>query len=150
MERMEKMKRQKILKYCLGLLGAILLFVIAFCWGWEYYKSGLIAVKHIDGKYGKAFYGVEVTGKDAGNRIEVYARIMIGGMNRFYCHNCGKIGIAKDWEEARTKFSDIRFDGKTLLKCYVTDIYHSYERFGEKISKRHFCLETVLLDVLEE
>ena len=42
------------------------------------------------------------------------------------------------------------FDGKTLLKCDVTDIYHSYERFGEKISKRHFCLETVLLDVLEE
>ena len=115
MERTKKMKRQKILKYCLGILGAILLFVIAFCWGWEYYKSGLIAVKHIDGKYGKAFYGVEVTGKDAGNRIEVYARIMIGGMNRFYCHNCGKISIAKDWEEARAKFGDIRFDGKTLF-----------------------------------
>ena len=108
------MKKERIIRYIAAAAGAVLLFIVGFYCGIDNYKSNLIAVKHIDGKYGKAFYGVEVFGKDAGNRIEVYARIHIGGIDRWHGRDCGKIGIAKNWEDAREKFGDITFDGSVL------------------------------------
>ena len=108
------MKRKRALIYLGVVLFSVLIFFIGFYCGIDDYKSKLIAAKHIDGKYGKSFYGVEVFGKNAGIRIDVYARIHIGGIDRLYYHDCGKIGIAFDWEEARNKFGDIRFDGSVL------------------------------------
>ena len=108
------MKHKSVL-YCLGaLVFAVLIFFIGFYCGRDDYKSELIAVEHIDGKYGKAFYGVEVFGKDAGNRIEVYARVHIGGVDRAYYHDCGKIGFAWNWKDAKEKFGNITFDGSVL------------------------------------
>ena len=108
------MKKTSVL-YCLGaVLFTVLIFFIGFYCGIDDYKSKLIAAKHIDGKYGKAFYGVEVFGKDVGNQIEIYARIHIGGIDKLYCHDCGKIGIAFNWQEAKNKFGNISFDGSVL------------------------------------
>ena len=108
------MKHKRILQYFSTVLFAGIVFFIGFYCGTDNYRSKLIAAKYIDGKYGKSFYGVEVFGKNVGNRIEVYARIHIGGIDRLYCHDCGKIGIAFDWEEAKGKFGDISFDGSVL------------------------------------
>lgn len=108
------MKNKRFLQYVGVVLLAVLIFFVGFYCGTDNYKSDLIAVKHIDGKYGKAFYGVEVFGKDVGNKIEIYARIHIGGIDRFYLHNCGKIGIAFSWQEAREKYGNISFDGTVL------------------------------------
>ena len=109
------MKTKRILQYLGIMLFGVLAFFIGFYCGIDDYKSDLIAVKHIDGKYGKAFYGVEVFGKDAGNRIEIYARIHIGGVDKFYYHDCGKIGIAFNWQDAKEKFGNISVDGSHLL-----------------------------------
>ena len=106
--------KNRILQYSIAVIGAALFFIAGFHCGKQNYKSELISVKHIDGKYGKAFYAVEVFGKDAGNCIEIYAKINIGGFENKYWHNCGKIGIAWNWEEAKQKFSDINFDGSVL------------------------------------
>ena len=108
------MKMKRIFRYIGIILLAVLIFFVGFYCGIDDYKSDLIAVKHIDGKYGKAFYGVEVFGKDAGNRIEIYAKIHIGGVDKFYYHDCGKIGIAGNWQEAKEKFGNISFDGSVL------------------------------------
>ena len=108
------MKHKRILKYVAVVLLVVLIFFLGFYCGIDDYKSGLIAVKHIDGKYGKAFYGVEVFGKNAGNRINVYARIHIGGVDRAYYHDCGQIGFAWNWQEAKEKFGNITFDGSIL------------------------------------
>ena len=108
------MKNKRSLQYIGVVLLAVLIFFVGFYCGTDNYKSDLIAVKHIDGKYGKAFYGVEVFGKDVGNKIEIYARIHIGGIDRLYLHNCGKIGIAFSWQEAREKYGNINFDGSVL------------------------------------
>ena len=70
---------KRIFRYIGIILLAVLIFFVGFYCGIDDYKSDLIAVKHIDGKYGKAFYGVEVFGKNAGNRIEIYARIYVDG-----------------------------------------------------------------------
>ena len=121
------MKNKRILQYLGIMLFGVLAFLIGFYCGTDDYKSDLIAVKHIDGKYGKAFYGVEVWGKDIGNRIEIYARIHIGGVDKFYYHDCGKIGIAKNWEDARAKFGDITFDGSYL--SIGSDYYISKEEY---------------------
>ena len=108
------MKHKRILKYVGVVLLVVLIFFFGFYCGTDDYKSELIAVKHIDGKYGKAFYGVEVFGKEVGNRIEIYARIHIGGVDKFYYHDCGKIGIAFNWQDAKEKFGNISFDGSVL------------------------------------
>ena len=108
------MKHKRILKYVGVVLLVVLIFFFGFYCGTDDYKSDLIAVKHIDGKYGKAFYGVEVFGKEVGNRIEIYARIHIGGVDKFYYHDCGKIGIAFNWQDAKEKFGNISFDGSLL------------------------------------
>ena len=108
------MKHKRILKYVGVVLLVVLIFFFGFYCGTDDYKSELIAVKHIDGKYGKAFYGVEVFGKEVGNRIEIYARIHIGGVDKFYYHDCGKIGIAFNWQDAKEKFGNICFDGSVL------------------------------------
>ena len=108
------MKHKRILKYVGVVLLVVLIFFFGFYCGTDDYKSELIAVKHIDGKYGKAFYGVEVFGKEVGNRIEIYARIHIGGVDKFYYHDCGKIGIADNWQEAKEKFGNISVDGSHL------------------------------------
>lgn len=108
------MKHKRILKYVGVVLLVVLIFFFGFYCGTDDYKSDLIAVKHIDGKYGKAFYGVEVFGKEVGNRIEIYARIHIGGVDKFYYHDCGKIGIAFNWQDAKDKFGNVSFDGSLL------------------------------------
>ena len=108
------MKNKRILQYLGIMLFGVLAFFIGFYCGIDDYKSDLIAVKHIDGKYGKAFYGVEVFGKEVGNRIEIYARIHIGGVDKFYYHDCGKIGIAFNWQDAKEKFGNISVDGSHL------------------------------------
>ena len=108
------MKNKRILQYAGVVLLVVLIFFFGFYCGTDDYKSDLIAVKHIDGKYGKAFYGVEVFGKEVGNRIEIYARIHIGGVDKFYYHDCGKIGIAFNWQDAKEKFGNITFDGSVL------------------------------------
>ena len=108
------MKNKRILQYAGVVLLVVLIFFFGFYCGTDYYKSDLIAVKHIDGKYGKAFYGVKVFGKEVGNRIEIYARIHIGGVDKFYYHDCGKIGIAFNWQDAKEKFGNISFDGSVL------------------------------------
>ena len=85
------MKIKRILQYLGIMLFGVLAFFIGFYCGTDDYKSDLIAVKHIDGKYGKAFYGVEVWGKDIGNRIEIYARIYVDGISSFsqrYLSHC--------------------------------------------------------------
>ena len=56
----------------------------------------------------------KVFGKEVGNRIEIYARIHIGGVDKFYYHDCGKIGIAFNWQDAKEKFGNISFDGSLL------------------------------------
>ena len=111
---MNKMKNNRYLRYAWIIFVVMILAIISWFCGIDSYQSKLIAVKHIDGKYGKRFYGVEVFGKEVGNRIEIYARIGIGGVDRMYCHNCGKIGVAADWEKAKEKFGDISFDGNIL------------------------------------
>ena len=73
------MNNKRILQYLGIMLFGVLAFFIGFYCGTDDYKSDLIAVKHIDGKYGKVFYGVEFFGKDAGKRIEIYARIYVDG-----------------------------------------------------------------------
>ena len=108
------MKTKRILQYLGIMLFGVLAFFIGFYCGIDDYKSDLITVKHIDGKYGKAFYGVEVWGKDIGNRIEIYARIHIGGVDKFYYHDCGKIGFAWNWQDAKEKFGNISVDGSHL------------------------------------
>ena len=108
------MKHKRILQYFSVLLFAVIVFFIGFYCGRDAYQSELIAVKHIDGKYGKAFYGVEVFGKDVGNRIEVYARVHIGGVDKFYYHDCGQIGFAWNWQDAKEKFGNISVDGSHL------------------------------------
>ena len=108
------MKHKRLLQYLGVTLLVVLTFLTGFYCGTEDYKSDLIAVKHIDGKYGKACYGGEVWGKDIGNRIEIYARIHIGGVDKFYYHDCGKIGIAFNWQDAKEKFGNISFDGSVL------------------------------------
>lgn len=108
------LKTKRIFLYFGGLLFAVLVFLTGFYCGIEDYKSELIAVKHIDGKYGKAFYGVEVSGKDCGNRIEIYAKIHIGGVPGNYIHDCGKIGTSKNWKNAKEEFGNISFDGSVL------------------------------------
>ena len=108
------MKHKRILKYVSVVLLVVLIFFLGFYYGRDAYQSELIAIKHIDGKYGKAFYGVEVFGKDVRNRIEVYARVHIGGVDRAYYHDCGKIGIAFNWQDAKEKFGNISFDGSVL------------------------------------
>ena len=108
------MKHKRILKYVGVVLLVVLIFFFGFYCGRDAYQSELIAVKHIDGKYGKAFYGVEVFGKDVGNRIEVYVRVHIGGVDRAYYHDCGQIGFALNWQEAKEKFGNITFDGSVL------------------------------------
>ena len=108
------MKMKRIFRYIGIILLAVLIFFVGFYCGTDDYKSDLIAVKHIDGKYGKAFYGVEVFGKEVGNRIEIYARIHIGGVDKFYYHDCGKIGIAFNWQDAKEKFGNINVDGSHL------------------------------------
>ena len=108
------MKTKRILQYLGIMLFGVLAFFIGFYCGTDDYKSELIAVKHIDGKYGKAFYGVEVFGKNVGPRIEVYARVHIGGVDRAYYHDCGQIGFAWNWQEAKEKFGNITFDGSVL------------------------------------
>ena len=108
------MKYKRILQYFSVLLFAVTVFFIGFYCGMDAYQSELIAVKHIDGKYGKAFYGVEVFGKDVGNRIVVSARVHIGGIDRAYYHDCGQIGFAWNWQEAKEKFGNIAFDGSVL------------------------------------
>ena len=105
---------KRIFRYIGIILLAVLIFFVGFYCGIDDYKSDLIAVKHIDGKYGKAFYGVEVFGKNAGNRIEIYARIHIGGVDKFYYHDCEKIGIAFNWQDAKEKFGNISFNGSLL------------------------------------
>ena len=92
----------------------MLIFFVGFYCGKNDYQSELIAFKHIDGKYGKAFYGVEVFGKNVGTRIEVYARVHIGGVDRAYYHDCGKIGFAWNWQDAKEKFGNISVDGSHL------------------------------------
>ena len=108
------MKNKRILQYAGVVLLVVLIFFFGFYCGTDDYKSDLIAVKHINGKYGKAFYGVEVFGKEVGNRIEIYARIHIGGVDKFYYHDCGKIGIAFNWQDAKEKFGNVSFDGSLL------------------------------------
>ena len=108
------MKHKRILKYVGVVLLVVLIFFLGFYCGRDAYQSELIAVKHIDGKYGKAFYGVEVFGKDVGNRIDVYVRVHIGGVDKFYYHDCGKIGIAFNWQDAKEKFGNISVDGSHL------------------------------------
>ena len=102
-------------------------FFIGFYCGTDDYKSDLIAVKHIDGKYGKAFYGVEVFGKDVGNRIEVYVRVHIGGVDRAYYHDCGQIGFAWNWQEAKEKFGNITFDGRYFSLLFDLAVFHNID-----------------------
>ena len=65
------MKNKRILQYLGIMLFGVLAFFFGFYCGTDDYKSDLIAVKHIDGKYGKAFYGVEVFGKDGKSLLAV-------------------------------------------------------------------------------
>ena len=65
------MKTKNIFQYIGMVLLAVLIFFVGFYCGKNDYQSELIAVKHIDGKYGKAFYGVEVFGKDSKSLLAV-------------------------------------------------------------------------------
>ncbi|MEG2118690.1 MAG: hypothetical protein RRY76_05745, partial [Clostridia bacterium] len=71
-------------------------------------------IKHVDGKYGEAFYAVEVTGKEAYGNIEVYAKIFVGSRDSNYYHDCGKIGIGENWQVARKLFGDVQYDGNVI------------------------------------
>ena len=97
-----------------GIVLAFILFVGGMSFGKSRYTSSLIATKYIDGKYGRAFYCVEVTGREEDGWVKVYAKIHIGGLNAGYWHDCGKIGSAKGWPEARKRFGDIEPDEKGI------------------------------------
>ena len=105
------MKWHKVL---LASLGGIFLLIGGFSYGRSSYQSDLIAVKYVDGRYGKAFYCVEVFGKKHAGGIRVFAKIHIGGLSSGYCHDCGEIGSAESWVMARQSFGAIRLDGDLL------------------------------------
>ena len=65
------MKTKSIFQYVGVVLLVVLIFFFGFYCGRVAYQSELIAVKHIDGKYGKAFYGVEVFGNDSKSLLAV-------------------------------------------------------------------------------
>lgn len=110
-----KSHKKSWLKWLGMILCAILLLMIGFHWGRKSYQSKLIAVKYIDGKYGEAFYCVEVIGQEHDREVEVFARILIGGLDSGYYHDCGKIGTASDLTTARQIFGDIHIDGEKLF-----------------------------------
>ena len=106
----------KWLKVFIGLL--LGLFLCGFFLGRRFlssYQAELIAVKYIGGRYGKAFYCVEVLGKKRDGVIKVFAKIHIGGLASGYFHDCGEIGAANDWKMARHNFGTVRLDGENLL-----------------------------------
>lgn len=86
---------------------AVAAFQAGMYFGKAQYEQSLIAVKYIDGKYGPAFYCIEVIGKEKNSIIEIYARIHIGPPADGYYHDCGMIGTAADWTEARQNFGNI-------------------------------------------
>lgn len=100
-----------------GLWAVVMILIVAIAFrvgasiGESRYSESLIAMKYVDGKYGPGHYGVEVRGKKQGARVEVYARILIDPSGSYY-HNCGLIGSAPTWEEARRDFGDVQWDGK--------------------------------------
>ncbi len=87
-------------------------FFIGMYYGQKDYTDTLLAVKYVDGRYGPAFYGVEVTGREEGSRVAVYAKISINALSDGYYHDCGRIGTAKSWPEARKRYGDIQWDGQ--------------------------------------
>lgn len=99
-------------------IAGIALLVISYFIGVHYgendYMNSLIAVKYVDGRYGTAFYGVEVTGQEEGDRVAVYAKIYVHALSDGQTHDCGRIGTAKSWPEARKQFGDIQWDGKGI------------------------------------
>ena len=68
------------------LIGMFIVYMIGVCvaafaagmyCGKNRYTNSLIAVKYIDGKYGAGCYGVEVTGHERGETVEISAKIFI-------------------------------------------------------------------------
>lgn len=103
-------------KVFIGLL--LGLFLCGFFFGRRFlssYQAELIAVKYIDGRYGKSFYCVEVLGKKRDGVIKVFAKIHIGGLASGYYHDCGEIGSANDWIMARQNYGTVRLEGENLL-----------------------------------
>ncbi len=99
---------------------SICLFVAGMGVGWILFRPGLdynldnlVAMKWIDGKYGKGFYGVQVWLEPENERYSVNGRVWIGRGN-LYWHDLGKIGIANSPEEAVQTFGDILLDGSIL------------------------------------
>ncbi len=108
-------KKKTIALWSAGIAVWALLVLCGFYFGKSPYQSETIALKYMDrGESLKSFYCVEVVGKKFKGEIDVYAKIHIGGLSSGYYHDCGKIGTAKTWQEARSRFRSIRIDKETL------------------------------------
>ena len=103
------------------LIGMFIVYMIGVCvaafaagmyCGKNRYTNSLIAVKYIDGKYGAGCYGVEVTGHERGETVEISAKIFIYSISGGYYHDFGLIGTASSPQEARRRFGEIQWDGK--------------------------------------
>ena len=93
-------------KVLLGMiLGTIVTFIVQIL-SMENPIDKSIAVSWGDGKYGKAFYGVEVYLEKAETDCVVKARIHIGHGNDYF-HDCGEIGRVKNNVEAVDRFGII-------------------------------------------
>lgn len=95
------------------LIAIIIAFLSGWCHGISSYRSSLIAFRYIDGKYGKAFYGIEVYAKENKKHLEVHAKINIDLTGGYY-YDCGKIGFASSFADAKKKFGNILFDGENI------------------------------------
>ena len=71
-----------------------------------------------------------------------YARIHIGGIDKLYCYDCGKIGIAFGWQEAKNKFGNINFDGSVL------SIGNSYSIEKEKYENHRWKFIVIWVPIL--
>ena len=98
----------------------IISFLYGLALGWFIFKpqenyniDNLIAMKWIDGKYGKGFYGVQIYYEPENDKYSVKGRVWIG-RNNAYWRDLGILGIVNSPEEALQKFGRIMNDGRML------------------------------------
>jgi len=98
----------------------IVSFVFGLALGWIIFRprqndniDNLVAMKWIDGKYGKGFYGVQIYYEPENEKYSVKGRIWIGRANSYW-HDLGILGTVESPEEAVQKFGTVMHDGRML------------------------------------
>jgi hypothetical protein len=98
----------------------IISFLVGLALGWFIFKpqinyniDNLVAMKWIDGKYGKGFYGVQIFYEPENDKYSVKGRIWIGRGNSYW-RDLGTLGVVDSPEQAIQKFGGIIHDGIVL------------------------------------